>query len=135
MRFRDWSSDVCSPDLGSDVSVIGYGLPIADAHAIATRLADEGISVEVIDLRTIAPLDMETLLKSVAKTKRAVIVHEAVRNFGVGAEIATRINEELFGQLAAPVRRVASKKNPVQFSATLQKAFIWNQGDIEKNER
>jgi pyruvate dehydrogenase E1 component beta subunit len=116
---------------GSDVSVIGYGRPIADAHAVAESLAEEGVSVEVIDLRTIAPLDMETVIASVAKTKRAVIVHEAVRSFGVGAEIAARIQEDLFGQLAAPVRRVASKNTPVPFSAPLEKAFMWSQADIE----
>lgn len=120
---------------GNDVSVIGYGRPIADILAVAEKLASDGISLEVIDLRTIAPLDMQTVLTSVAKTRRAVIVHEAVRNCGVGAEIATRINEELFGQLAAPVRRVASKNTPVPFSCVLEKAFMWSQTDIESAAR
>src|SRR6202012_277400 len=86
--------------------------------------------VEVIDLRTVSPLDMDTVLKSVAKTKRAVIVHEAVRRFGVGAEIAAGINEELFGQLIAPVRRVGSKNTPVPFSDPLEKAFLWSEVEI-----
>ena len=70
---------------GSDVSVISYGRPIGDSLKIAERLAGEGISVEIVDLRTISPLDSETVLKSVAKTRRAVVVHEAPRSFGVGA--------------------------------------------------
>jgi acetoin:2,6-dichlorophenolindophenol oxidoreductase subunit beta len=115
---------------GTDVSVIGYGRPIMDALKVADQLAAEGVSVEVIDLRTISPLDMNTVLKSVAKTKRAVVVHEAVRNFGVGAEIAAGIGEELFGQLSAPVRRVGSRNTPVPFSAPLEKAFMWSAGDI-----
>jgi pyruvate/2-oxoglutarate/acetoin dehydrogenase E1 component len=121
--------------VGSDVTILGYGRPVGDALAVAEKLAGEGVSVEVVDLRTIAPLDMPTVLKSVAKTKRAVIVHEAVKSFGVGAEIATRINEELFGQLAAPVRRVASKNTPVPFSAPLEKAFLWSKEEIESAVR
>ncbi|MBB4631950.1 alpha-ketoacid dehydrogenase subunit beta [Sphingosinicella soli] len=121
--------------VGTDVSVIGYGRPIADVHSLAERLGREGISVEVIDLRTIAPLDMKTVLASVAKTKRAVIVHEAVRSFGVGAEIAAHINEDLFGQLAAPVRRVASKNTPVPYSSTLEKAFMWSEANLESAVR
>jgi acetoin:2,6-dichlorophenolindophenol oxidoreductase subunit beta len=121
--------------VGSDVTIIGYGRPVGDALAVAEQLAGEGVSVEVVDLRTIAPLDMPTVLKSVAKTKRAVIVHEAVKSFGVGAEIATRINEELFGQLAAPVRRVASKNTPVPFSAPLEKAFLWSKEEIDSAVR
>jgi pyruvate/2-oxoglutarate/acetoin dehydrogenase E1 component len=120
---------------GGDVTIIGYGRPITDALGVAEKLSGEGISVEVVDLRTIAPLDMPTVLKSVAKTKRAVIVHEAVKSFGVGAEIATRINEELFGQLAAPVRRVASKNTPVPFSAPLEKAFLWSKEELENAVR
>ena len=70
---------------GSDVSVIGYGRPLRDTLVIAERLAQEGIQVEVVDLRTVSPLDTDGVLKSVAKTRRAVVVHEAPRSFGVGA--------------------------------------------------
>jgi Transketolase, C-terminal domain len=76
---------------GSDVSVIGYGAQIAAAREVARRLADEGISVEVVDLRTIAPFDIDTILTSVAKTKRAVVVHEARTLFGPSAEISAQI--------------------------------------------
>jgi pyruvate dehydrogenase E1 component beta subunit len=116
---------------GKDVSVIGYGRPIGDALAIAERLAGEGIGVEVIDLRTIAPFDAETVLKSVAKTRRAVIVHEAVKEFGVGAELSARIHEELFCDLKAAVRRVGSKYAPVPFSPVLEKDWLYSQAQIE----
>ena len=116
---------------GTDVTVIGYGRPINDALAIAERLAGEGISVEVIDLRTVSPWDKDTVLNSVAKTGRAVVVHEAVRNFGCGAEIAATIAEELFGQLKAPIRRVASRNTPVPVSPPLEQAFAWSADAIE----
>jgi pyruvate dehydrogenase E1 component beta subunit len=116
---------------GSDISVIGYGRPIADALAVAERLAGRGISVEIVDLRTIAPFDIETVLTSVAKTRRAVIVHEAVRDFGVGAEISSRIHEELFSDLAAPCRRVGSIFCPVPFSPVLEQDYMVGEADIE----
>ena len=115
---------------GDDVTLITYGRPVLAADAIAERLAAEGIGVEVIDLRTIAPFDEETVLTSVAKTGRAVVLHEAVKAFGVGAEISSRIHEELFGQLKAPVRRVGSKYAPVPFSPPLEQAFLYSDDEI-----
>ena len=116
---------------GSDVTVISYSRTVGDCAAVADKLAKENISVELIDLRTIAPLDMETVLRSVAKTRRAVIVHEAVKPFGVGAEIAARLNEELFGQLKAPVGRVGAYFCPVPFSKSLESEFVPTHGRIE----
>lgn len=116
---------------GSDATVITYSRQVADALAVAEKLAGEGIQVEVVDLRTISPLDEATFIASVAKTGRAVVVHEAVKNFGVGAEIASRINESLFGRLKAPVLRVASHFCPVPFSKPLETAFVPGQADIE----
>ena len=116
---------------GTDVSVISYGRPIRDALAIAERLAGEGISVEVVDLRTVSPMDTDTVLKSVAKTRRAVIVHEAPRSFGVGAEVSARINEHLYGDLAAPVLRVASRDVPVPFAKVLETEFLYKPSAIE----
>jgi acetoin:2,6-dichlorophenolindophenol oxidoreductase subunit beta len=116
---------------GSDVSVISYGRPIGDSLKIAERLAGEGISIEIVDLRTVSPLDTETVLKSVAKTRRAVVVHEAPRSFGVGAEVTARIQEHLFGQLKAPVLRVASRDVPVPFSKVLETEFLYKASAIE----
>jgi acetoin:2,6-dichlorophenolindophenol oxidoreductase subunit beta len=116
---------------GSDVSVIGYGRPLRDTLVIAERLAQEGIQVEVVDLRTVSPLDTDGILKSVAKTRRAVVVHEAPRSFGVGAEVAARIQEHLYGQLAAPVLRVASRDVTVPFAKVLETEYLYKPTEIE----
>lgn len=116
---------------GSDVTVISYSRTVSDCLAVADKLAKENLAVELIDLRTVAPLDMATVLQSVAKTRRAVVVHEAVKSFGVGAEVAARINEELFGQLAARVERVGAPYSPVPFSKPLEMEFVPTQGRIE----
>jgi len=115
---------------GSDVSVITYGRPVRLMDEMAERLAGEGINVEVIDLRTIAPFDEETVLNSVAKTGRAVIVHEAIKSFGTGAEISSRIHEELFSDLKAPVQRIGSKYSPVPFSPPLEQAFLYSEDEV-----
>ena len=116
---------------GTDVTVVSYSRQVNEALAVARKLAADDISVEVIDLRTISPWDAGTVLASVARTGRAVVVHEAVRNFGVGAEISARINEELFGRLKAPVQRLGSRNIPVPFSKPLESAFLPNQAQIE----
>ena len=108
---------------GSDVTVIGHSLMITHALGVADQLAQEGISVEIIDLRTISPWDRETVLASVAKTGSAVVVHEAVKQFGIGAEIASTINEELFGKLKAPVERLGAAFSAVPFSKPLETAY------------
>jgi len=82
-------------------------------------------------LRTIAPFDTTTILESVAKTRRAVVVHEAVKNFGVGAEISACINEHLFGQLRTKVVRLGSRQCAVPFSKPLETAFRPSEADIE----
>jgi len=116
---------------GSDVTVIGHSLMIVHALAVAEKLAGEGISVEVVDLRTISPWDRETVLASARKTGRALVVHEAVKQFGIGAEIASVINEELWGQLKAPVKRLGAAFAPVPFSKPLETAFVPQPADIE----
>jgi len=116
---------------GQDVTVIAYGPPVGHALAVAETLAPEGISVEVLDLRTIAPFDEAAVLASVARTRRAVVVHEAVRAFGVGAEVSARIHEELFNTLEAPVARVGSAFAPVPFSPVLEQAWLHSRADIE----
>src|ERR1700736_3625873 len=116
---------------GTDVTVISYSRTIADCVAVAEKLSKEGVSVEVVDLRTISPLDVDTVLQSVAKTRRAVIVHEAVKAFGVGAEIAANINEHLFGQLKAPVERVGAYFSPVPFAKVLETEVVPTPARIE----
>lgn len=93
---------------GSDLTVLPYGRQVVDCLAVAEKLGGEGIDIEVVDLRTLQPLDTATVLASVAKAKRAVVVHEAARRNGFGAEPAATIHEELFGELAGPVARVAA---------------------------
>lgn len=116
---------------GDDVSVIGYGAQIADALIVAEKLAEEGISVEVVDLRTIAPFDAPAVLSSVAKTKRAVIVHEARTMFGPSAEIAAQIYHELYGELVAPIQRVGAPFTPVPASRPLEAEFMVGPARIE----
>jgi len=115
---------------GEDVTVIGYGPPIAHALGVADEMQADGISVEVLDLRTIAPFDVEGVLASVRKTRRAVVVHEAVKQFGVGAEVSSVIHENLFDDLKAPVQRVGSAFSPVPFSPVLEEAFLYQRQDI-----
>ena len=115
---------------GDDVTIISYGRLVADALKAADKLAEEGISAEVIDLRSLAPLDMETILTSVARTKRALVVHEAVRTCGAGAEIATRIHEDLHDQLAGPVRRLTAPDSSVPASPGLVAVFYPNTDGI-----
>jgi len=120
---------------GTDVTIVGYGKPIVEAQGVAQRMLNEGVSVEVVDLRTVAPLDMRTVLESVAKTKRAVVVHEAVKRCGVGAEIAAEIHHELHGDLLAPVERVGSAFCPVPFAMPLEYTYLYSADQIESAVR
>ena len=112
------------PVEGSDVSLITYGRTVLDAIAVAAELKDQGISVEVIDLRTIAPYDEAAVLASVRKTGRAVVLHEAVKAYGTGAEISARITERAFNELKAPVQRVGGAFSPVPMANALEQAWI-----------
>jgi len=116
---------------GTDVSVIGYGRIIQGIAGLAENLAAEGIAVEVIDLRTVSPLDLDTVLASVAKTGAAVVVHEAVKKFGPGAEISSAIHERLFDKLRAPVARIGAKYAPVPFSQPLETASLPSLEEVE----
>lgn len=109
---------------GSDITLVSYSRTLHEVSAVAKGLEKEGISAEVIDLRSIAPLDMDTVRTSAAKTGRVVVAHEAQVDFGVGAEIAARLHKELFGSLKAPVARVGAARSPVPFSKPLESAFV-----------
>ena len=115
---------------GSDVTIISYSEIFARAKLAAAELAKDGVSVELIDLRTISPWDRETVLASVAKTGRAVIAHEAVKAFGVGAEITATLHEELFDKLKAPVERLGAPFTSVPFAKALEDAFVVKSSDI-----
>lgn len=110
--------------VGTDVTVIAYSAMVRNALEAADDLSRSGISVEVIDLRTLVPLDMATIAASVSKTHRVVIAHEAVQSGGVGAEISARIGSELFDELDAPVTRVGCPFSPIPFAPELERALL-----------
>jgi pyruvate dehydrogenase E1 component beta subunit/2-oxoisovalerate dehydrogenase E1 component len=107
---------------GDDVTLLTYGPMVGPTRAAAEALAAEGISAEVIDLRTLMPLDLDTVFESVTKTRRAVIAHEATTFLGPGAEIACQLQEQLFGELLGPVLRVGAAFTPIPFSQGLSNA-------------
>lgn len=111
---------------GSDVTVVTFGSMVHVALDAAARLKEDGVEVEVLDLRTLAPIDRESLLTSVAKTSKVILLHEAVRTGGIGAELAAIIAEEGFEALDGPVIRVTSADTPVPYSPALEKAFMPN---------
>lgn len=115
---------------GTDLTIVTWSAQVMRSQMALAGLAEAGISAEIIDLRTISPWDKEAVLASVAKTGRALVVHEAVRNFGPGAEIAATINEELFGKLKAPVRRLGGAQCAVPFAKVLEDAFVPQPDDI-----
>lgn len=115
---------------GSDITIISWSGQTLRCQMALAGLAEAGISAEIVDLRTLSPWDKETVLSSVAKTGRALIVHEAVKAFGPGAEIAAVINEELFGQLKAPVKRLGGAYCAVPFAKVLEDAFVPQPDDI-----
>ncbi|MFH1003033.1 MAG: alpha-ketoacid dehydrogenase subunit beta [Chloroflexota bacterium] len=117
---------------GDNVTIVATSQMVFKALAAAEKLAAEGISAEVVDPRTLCPLDMETILNSVKKTGRLVVAHEAVKSCGFGAEIAARVMEEGFDYLDAPVKRVGAAFTPVPFGPALEKAYLPNENDIIK---
>jgi 2-oxoisovalerate dehydrogenase E1 component len=109
---------------GTDVTVVSVSRMVHEALAAAELVAEEGVSVEVLDLRSVAPLDMEAIVASVAKTKRLLIAHEAVVPFGIGAEIAATVGAEAFGSLAAPIVRVGAAPSPPPYAPVLEHAWL-----------
>ena len=113
---------------GTDVTVVAVSKMVHESLKASDILAQDGINIEVIDLLTISPWDRETIFGSVAKTHRLVIAHEAVKNFGVGAEISAAVSEEILDELDAPIMRVGAPFVPIPFS--LEKAYLPNAEQI-----
>jgi 2-oxoisovalerate dehydrogenase E1 component beta subunit len=122
-------ADVKRP--GDDVTIVTYGAMVHKALEAADALAGRGVSVEVVDLRTVYPLDEETVLRSVEKTSRALVLYESFRYLGIGAEVAATIADRAFEHLDAPVMRLAPANHPVPFSPPLEDAFLPQVADIE----
>ncbi|WP_419915575.1 alpha-ketoacid dehydrogenase subunit beta [Candidatus Poriferisodalis sp.] len=111
---------------GDDITVVTYGRMVHEATSAANALASEGIECDVIDLRTLQPLDMDTVVQSAQRTSRVAVVHEAVRFGGLGGEIASQIAEEAFDYLDAPIERIGAPFSPVPFSPVLEKEWVPN---------
>jgi pyruvate dehydrogenase E1 component beta subunit len=109
---------------GDDITIVAFGRMVPESLAAAEQLAAEGISCEVVDPRTLQPLDTDTITASVRRTNRVVVVHEAVRFGGIGAEIAAQIQEAAFDHLDAPVGRIGAPFSPVPFSPALEQHYV-----------
>lgn len=120
---------------GTDITLITYGWQVQQCLAAAEELAKEGISAEVIDLRTLLPLDYDRILNSVEKTGRALVVHAATEFCGLGSEIAATINEELFGKLKAPAARFGAAYAPIAYSKIIETAQVPHAGTIATRVR
>ena len=115
---------------GKDLSIVTYGAMVHTASEAAETLAAEGVDVEILDLRTLVPLDEDGILASVKKTSKAVLLHETSRNLGPAAEISARISEKAFEYLDGPLVRVAAPDSPIPFSPPLEKAWLPGVADV-----
>ena len=115
---------------GTDLTVITWGAMVYTAEEAAQQLDADGVSVEILDLRTVMPWDKAAVLESARKTSKVLVLHEDTRTGGFGAEIAATIAEEAFEDLDAPVKRIAAPDTPVPFSPVLEKAFIPQVDDV-----
>ena len=120
---------------GTGLTMITYAAMVYVAQEAAETLEKEGISVEIIDLRTLLPLDEEAILTSVKKTSKVIVLHEDVMTGGLGGEVAARISEKAFEYLDGPVVRIAAPDTPVPYSPTLEAAFLPNAKDVANKAR
>lgn len=132
----DYTIPIGSADVkrsGNDLTIVTYGAMVHKALDVAGEMAESGqASIEVVDLRTLLPLDTETILRSVKKTSRVLLLQEDVRSLGISSEVAAIIAEEGFEYLDAPVVRITAPNAPVPFSAVLEDAFIPQKGQIKE---
>jgi pyruvate dehydrogenase E1 component beta subunit len=115
---------------GTDVTIVTYSKGLEISMKASEQLAKAGIEVEVVDLRTLRPLDMEPVIESFKKTNRAVVVEEGWKSYGVGSEIASRIYEQAFDYVDAPIRRVAQDEVPLPYNRTLEQAALPQVEDV-----
>lgn len=115
---------------GTDVSVITYGAMVHTALEAANTLKENGVSCEIIDLRTILPLDKKAIFNTVKKTNKVVVLHEQTKTGGIGAEVASLISEYCFDHLDGPIIRVAAQDTPMPYSAQMEEAFIPQPKDV-----
>ncbi|MDP7240917.1 MAG: transketolase C-terminal domain-containing protein, partial [Dehalococcoidia bacterium] len=120
---------------GTDITIVATGLAVHQALSASAELAEAGISAEVVDPRTISPLDTTTIVASVKKTGRLVVAHEAVKCFGIGAEVAAVVAEEALDYLDAPIKRIGLPSTPIPFSPTLEAALLPTADDIGRAAR
>jgi len=117
---------------GSDITVVAWGMLVVMGYEIAEKLSKEGISVELIDLRTLVPLDIETIVRSTKKTGKLIIAHEASETGGFGAEISAKVTELCFEYLDAPVKRIGGKHCPVPYSKVLEDEVLPQHHHLEE---
>ena len=117
---------------GKDVTLVSYSKMIQTTLEAADKLAEEGIEAEVIDLRSLRPLDTQPIIESVKKTNRLVVVEEGWRSFGIGAEISSTVAELAFDHLDAPIRRVAQAEVPLPYNKRLEQLALPQVGDVIK---
>jgi len=115
---------------GTDVTLVAYSYTVSTAELAAQRLAEDGISAEVLDLRSLRPLDRDALVASVRRTHRVVCIEESWRSFGVGAEVSATLQELAFDELDAPVMRVAAREVPMPYSKPLEAACLPGADDV-----
>ena len=120
---------------GSDVTIVTFGALVERSNQAAKRLEQQGITVDLIDLRTLVPYDWEAIAESVKKTSRVIVAHEDPLSYGYGAEIAARISNELFEYLDAPVRRVGATDTFVAYAPQVEDFILPQSEDVEKAVR
>ena len=120
---------------GDDVTILGISRQVGEALTAATKLEQTGISAEVIDVRTLQPLDIKTIVESVKRTSRLIIASDDVKTGGVGAEISASVSENAFGYLDAPIARIACPDTPIPFSPPLEQLYIPNADKIVETAR